>query len=171
MEEINKMPFGKQIRVGNFYFVKTTRSLGKKELATLRNQSGIPQDVRKHLGRGGLPYITVGTIGGGWHVSYVAGSVMYAFIESEYGRMDGAEGRSSLRNLFTMLYADTTVMGDAEYWRAKGEALKSLMERQKSADDATAERQALDDLERYEHAKSVIAGMAGEITKEERAGV
>lgn len=127
MEERKEMPFGKKEKVGNFEYYKITKSLSKKELNTLRNMTDVPFDVHKHLSRGVLTYMVVNTVGGGWSLRFVIGSTMYAFIEAEWSR--GEAGANALRNMFTMMYTDTTVMGDNEYWKAKSEALRALMER------------------------------------------
>lgn len=168
MEERKEMPFGKKFRVGNYYCVKTIRSLSKKEMNELRDQSGIPVDVRKHLNRGGLPYMTVATIGGGWSVSFVCGSVMYMFIEAEL--LKGGDGLNALHNLFTMMYADTTIMGDEAYWKAKSVALKGLMERKGEsaveAADTAADDEVLKEVEAEHKAKAHIVEMASEIGEE-----
>ena len=145
MENVRLLPFGRKISVGSFWFMKVTRSLSKRELSQLRDADGIPDDVRKHLRRDGLPYITVCSSGGGWSISFVCGTTMFAFIEYEYG-LGGEGGMAALQNLFTMMYADTTILGDSDYISAKADALKALMSRQGAAGESEAEKAADDEV-------------------------
>lgn len=159
MEERKEIDFGKRYRVGNFEVVKITRAMGKRELEVLRNSEGIPKDVRKHLNRSGLPYILVQTLSGGWSISYVCGSSMYRFIE--YELCNGDEGMASLVNLFTMMYSDTSVLGDDEYWKDKAEALNRFIERQRAKSVSQEdEKSVLDALKTEEEAKATIVEMA-----------
>lgn len=161
MEDVKTLPFGKKVSVGNFYFTKITRALSKKELRELRDAQGIPADVRKHLDRGGLPFIIVNTIGGGWSLSFVCGSVMYGYIEYAYSR-DELDG---LRNLFTMMYTDTSVLGDAEYLRDKAAALQSFITRQKVSKDENDD-EALEGVKTQYDATESLREMVEEAKKE-----
>lgn len=166
MEKEKMMPFGKKVSVGNFYVVKVTRSLSAAEQKVLRAGRNVPQDVRKRLTRRGLPYIVVNSVSGGWSISYVAGSLMYNFIEHEY--LSGEEGLQSLSSLFIMLFADTSILGDAEYLKAKGDALRAFVERNKAAAGDVDDSEILEDMKRDEQAIAVIKEMADEIAKEEK---
>lgn len=166
MEYEKMMPFGEKVSVGNFYVVKITKSLSAKEQKSLREANGVPADLRKRLTRGGLPYIVVNSVSGGWSISFVAGSTMYNFIEHEY--LQGEDGIVNLHRLFTMMYADTAILGDPEYLAAKGEALKAYMERQKAAEDDGGE--ALEDVMKDEEQRAVMREMAEEIMKDEEHG-
>ena len=166
MEERKEMDFGKKYRAGNFQCYKTTRSLSKREVAGLRNAVNMPPDVRKHLNRGGLPYITVQTIGGGWSISFVCGSTMYRFIEYEI--TNGESGIHALGNLFTMMYSDTTILGDSQYSNDKAVAIKAFMERQKAVCVSDEENdKELETLKAEEEAKAAIVDMAKEIEARE----
>lgn len=171
--EREEMPFGRKYRVGNFEVLKVTRSLGRKELNKLREEAGVPFDVRKHLSRGGLPYIIVSDISGSWSIWFVIGSIMYSFIESEIVQESDGGDLSALRNLFTMMFADTTVLGDGDYLKAKMRALKAFMNRikvrkrggkvveteeEKAADDA-----AMEDVVKMDEALDRIRDMASQI--------
>lgn len=153
-----EMDFGKKYRAGNFEYFKIVRSLSRKELKSLRDAAGIPADVQKHLNRGGLPYMIVQTVGGGWSVSFVCACSMYRFIEFE--AMNGDDGTNALVNLFTMMYSDTTILGDDQYHKDKAAALKAFMERiearKVSKEDDDKE---LDSLKADEAAKAVIEDM------------
>lgn len=166
MEEVKEMDFGKKYRIGNFECIKVVRSLSKRELAALRDEANIPKDVRKHLQRGGLPFMTVQSVSGNWSISFVISSVMYHFIEMNV--MNGEEGKHSLVNLFTMMYADTTIMGDQEYWKAKSDALHAFLERQKAKDVSDDDdKKELDTLKTEEEARENIKEMADELNKNE----
>jgi len=161
MEGNRVLPFGKKVSVGNFYFVKITRALSKKELRELRDAQGIPEEIRKSLGRGGLPFIVINTVGGGWSLCFVAGSVMFNYIEYAYSTGE----LEPLRRLFTMMYADTSVLGDAEYIRAKGDALTAFMDRQKVNDNVN-DNEGRED----EDLESVKVAMEGEEALREQIG-
>ena len=51
------LPFGKTIKTRHFTVLKFSKSLSKKEVASLRED--IPADVKKHLQRGSLPFIKI----------------------------------------------------------------------------------------------------------------
>ena len=164
--EKKEMDFGKRYRIGNFEVLKITRALSKKDLNILRDDAGIPKDVRKHLSRGGLPYILVNTISGGWSLSLVCGTEMYRFIEFEV--MNGDEGANALTNLFTMMYSDTAILGDDEYHKAKAAALKAYMERVQAKKVSQEEDdKELESLENEENARATILDMAEQIKKED----
>ena len=163
--EVKEMPFGKKFRVGNFEYLKITRVLGKKELNELRNNIGIPQSVRKNLQRGGLPYILVQAISGIWSISFACGSAMYNFIEYQNG--NGETGEKALYNLFIMMYSDTAILGDNEYWTEKKKTLDAFMKRCKEKEVSKEEDdKELDALRTEEEAKAAIIDMANEINKE-----
>ena len=52
---------------------------------------------------------------------------MYSFIEYQYD--NGDKGKQALYNLFLMMYSDTAVLGDNEYWEDKKKALNGFMQR------------------------------------------
>lgn len=164
------MDFGKVYRAGNFEVLKIVRTMGKKDLARLRDMNGVPVDVRKHLRRGGLPYMTVQTVGGGWSICFVCGSTMYRFIEYEV--MNGESGAHALHNLFTMMYCDTTILGDSEYTAAKSQALQAFVSRQQAKDVTEAEDgKVLEEEKEREAAKARIVDMvATELQQAEQEG-
>lgn len=131
------IPFGKKIRVGNFEILKLSKSLSKKEVKELRSSNDIPLDVQKHLSRGSLPYINVQTISGSWCISFVAGTTIFRLVDSCWSDKNGAlteQGNAALGQLFTMWYSDTSILGDAEYLKDKGESLKRFMVRVKATE-------------------------------------
>lgn len=172
MEERREMPFGKKFRAGNFEFFKITKSLSKKEVNMMRDEKGIPVDIRKHLNRGGLPYIIIQSISGGWSLSFVIGTIMYAFIEAEWRK--GEEGAKVLHKLFIMMYSDTAILADDKYWKDKEQALKSFLERQRAKEE-TAEEKAADDkileeMQKEESARADMSEMSSALLKEAEEG-
>lgn len=158
------MIYGKKKRVGNFEVMKFTRALSGKDVKVLRAMAGIPQDLSRNLQRGTIPFIKVTSLSGSWGVEFVAGTNMFRYIDNE-------EDDRALYNLFTMMFADTSVMGDKEYWDAKGEALKAFMERQKAQEMPKEEDdKILSDVEESEKAKAVLLDMAEQLRKEEDNG-
>lgn len=166
-KEILALDFGKTYTAGNFEYYKSTRALSGKEMKRLREESGIPKELWKKLPRGGIPYLTVTTHSRNWSVSFVAGTTMFSVIENAH-----KEGNiPALQNLFLMMYADTSVMGDSEYWDAKTKALNAFMERQEYPLVTPEEEQAtLDDIKRGEELKENITEAAETMLKEESDG-
>ena len=165
------LPFGKKIKVMNFFVLKYTKALKGGELKRLRNAEGIPADVQKHLQRGGLPYIKVMTLSENWSVEFICSSTMYNFIDSRCQVNEQNELPNdtilALHNLFALMYADTAVLGDTEYYEIKGKALNEFMARQKASDE-TAESKAEDDkvleeVKAGEEAKANIIDMSNQI--------
>lgn len=132
------MPFGKVCRVGNFRVLKTNRTLSKKQIAELRAESGLPKDFLGKVKRDGLPYIKVSAISGVWGVEFTVPTAMFYFLDSrDYNDADDLRG---LGNLFTTWLADTTLIGDLGYWKAKGQLVSDLVSRQsKESTDAEHE--------------------------------
>lgn len=177
------IPFGKKIKAGNFYIVKTSRSLSKKDIQVLRKQSGIPLAMQKDLSRSKLTYIKVSTITENWAVEYAPGLSMFSALDNLTPEMKdggltltGAE-LANVSAMFALAYADTSIAGDADYVQAKTIALNDLMGRmmgkeneadtdkndeqlQKESDDAAQEV-----LDKVEYAESLK--LVGENLKKE----
>lgn len=158
------MDFGKTYRIGNFLLMKGTKTLNRKEVEILRDEAGIPSDVRKHLSRAGLPYIRVSAISGTWSITYAIGMQMYSFIEFEV--MNGKEGGDVLAHILTNIYGDTNILGDAEYWDAKRKALEGLLNRQSSEVDKEADDKELESLKVEYEARENIKEMAEHMKEE-----
>lgn len=134
------LPFGRQQQVGNYLVLKYTKTLSAKELKILRMSSGAAQVAKErgiNLGRGGVPYIKVSTVGGEWEIHFAANTTMFHYIDSRFTWKDGKceldnESRKALYSLFLLFYGDTTIFGDAEYIENKGLCLKDFLERKKA---------------------------------------
>lgn len=159
------MEYGRKYRVGNFYVLKVNRVLRKSEVVELRNQMGIPMDMRKNLQRSQLPYIKVAAISGAWSIEYCCNTAMYSLIE-QWLAGDDEELKTSLYHMFNMMFTDTTVTGDAQYLSDKARAMKELMNRQKAVEISDEDdEKVLDDLKSDEEAKATIVDMAEQIKK------
>lgn len=131
-----KLDFGVKVHVGNFYFLKYSKSLSKKELAVLRKALNIPKEIQKHLQRGSLPYIKVSTVSNSWSVEFVIGTTMYEAIDALNIVMDddgvrqlyGVEMKNT-QAIFVAMLADTTTVGDFEYQVAKQKLLTEYLDR------------------------------------------
>lgn len=152
------MDFGKKYRVGNFTVLKYTKSLTKKELASLRED--LPRDVRKTLQRNGVPYIKIEAVSGIWAIEFCCNTDMFRMIDVLLAGGGTEVDVTGLTHMFLMWFTDTCIRGDREYVEAKAQAMKAFLDRQKAAavsDEADAE--ALKDVERDLDAHAVLAGM------------
>ena len=181
MEKEITLEFGKKYRVGNFVVFKHNRVLSKSEVAQLRNQMGIPQDIRKHLERAQLPYIKVEAISGIWAVQFCCNTNMYMFIDrilaraikaKEEGIVPENNSVEDFAHFFAMFFTDTTVLGDSIYSADKANALKAYMERRKALVEAeetpeekAADDKILDEMKKQEEQKATIIDMANTIKK------
>jgi len=163
------LPFGKKIRVMNFFVFKYTKTLKSGELKRLRNAQGIPAEVQKHLQRGGLPYIKVMTLSENWSVEFICATTMYNFIDNRCQMVEGQdvltpETITALHNLFALMYSDTAVLGDTAYYEAKGKALNEFIARQnalkETPESKAADDQILEEVKADEEAKANIIEMA-----------
>lgn len=132
-----ELEFGKKVACGNYYILKKSKSLSKKEIKSLRSASNIPNDVAKHLQRGSLPYIKVSTITESWSVEFVIGMTMYAFIDTvnvvtdaDGNRQLYGEEKNVMENIFVQMMADTTLVGDKEYRLGKMKLQQEYMDRE-----------------------------------------
>ena len=123
------MDFGKKVRVGNFEVLKFTRAMQKKELAQSRKTLGIPEELWKHLTRAGVPFIKVSALGGLWGAEFSVCTIMYRFIEDGIDK----ERLQGLEQVFVMMYADMSIVGDLDYWKEKQEAMNRFIDRKKAA--------------------------------------
>lgn len=176
-----QLPFGKKVQCGNFYVQKHTRALSGKELKKLRSAAGIPADVQKHLSRGVLPYITVGTVTDSWRISFACGMMTYNAIDEIPVAVDGAgnytyygTGYQNLGNIINGWFAYTSTAGDTEYQATVIKAMQDYLDRmsEKNAGPLPEEEneKVLDETEKAEKHKATIRDMAKEIMKEDKDG-
>jgi len=181
MEKEITLEFGKKYRVGNFVVFKHNRVLRRSEVEQLRNQMGIPADIRKSLQRSQLPYIKVESISGIWAVQFCCNTNMYMFIDRILAKALKAEEEgvvlehntvNDFAHFFAMFFTDTTVLGDSIYTADKANALKAYMERHKALVEAeetpeekAADDKILDEMKKQEEQKATIIDMANTIKK------
>lgn len=164
--EVKTMNFGEKYSVGNYRVFKYTKTLSKRDVQNLRKD--IPADIRKHLQRGGIPYIKVEAISGLWAIEFSIGTSVFRMLDTMIPDKENVTMFSHLINIWLM---DTTVPGDNEYQEAKAIALKAFMDRQKANEVSSEEDEAtLNDVKREEEAKAAIIDMANEVKKESENG-
>lgn len=139
------MEFGKRYQVGNFYMIKVTKTLPKKELSLIREW--IPEEMKRDMPRHGMPYIKVGTISGSWGIEFGPLERMFSALDgASKEELSDSETINMLSNLFSGMYVDTSLLGDKKYNVAKSKALKALTERlAKAKKEETEEEKAADD--------------------------
>ena len=178
------IPFGKVLRVGNFCVLKKTKSLTKEQVKQLRTNENIPPEVSKEFSRSGLPYIQVYAISDCWKVEFACTMNMFRFIDSMkvYG-FDNVqcsnkawlgnfteESQKALTNLFNMMFADSTTVGDPEYWVSKNDTLSAYLQREidkhKEISDEDDAKILKEEQAKFE-ANQTSKEMANEISKED----
>ena len=176
------LPFGKTIKTRHFTVLKFSKSLSKKEVASLRKD--IPAEIKKHLQRGSLPFIKIADIAGTWGVEYSIGTSMYAALDgcvpvAVGDHYDFSKDDENFIEAFSQLmYADTSLPGDAEYTAGKLKLRDEYIARESAkrnadADNGKTEEQlrkesdeaVQDVIDRDKHAETLI-GMAEQIKKE-----
>lgn len=139
-----ELPFGKEARCGNYKVLRYTKSLSKKELEKLRENENIPDEVRKILNRGSLPFIKVSTVSGSWSVEFCISMDMYRkILEIPVGR--DAKGRHwyfgeeevIFYNEINKWLASTSIVGDSEYFADGIRDMRRFIER--STEDPLSE--------------------------------
>lgn len=181
--------FGKKVKCGNFYIIKKSASLTKKEVASIRRGMKIPVDALRHLQRGSIPYIKVSTMSESWSVTLMVGMNMYSFLDTMEVSVD-KEGnysvdekeRGVIENIIVHMYTDTTIVGDIEYYMAKLKLINAFINRE-SQRRAAADKEGKSEeqlrkeseeavqevIDRDGHA-STLLDMAEQIAKEEEGG-
>lgn len=131
------MDFGKSYRIGNFEVVKLSRSLSKRELKTLRDERQVPEELRKHLTRGSLPYIKVRAISGIWAIEWSVGTAMFNLFDGCLGA-DGAnepDVQEGLKGLVSRMYSLCSIVGDKQMNIDLTKALSDFLKRRKANDE------------------------------------
>ena len=176
------LPFGKTIKTRHFTVLKFSKSLSKKEVASLRED--IPADIKKHLQRGSLPFIKISDIAGTWGIEYSIGTSMYAALDEcvsvavgdhyEFSKDDG----NIIEAFAQLLYADTSLPGDAEYTAGKLKLRDEHLARESARLNAAADKGKTEEqlrkesdeavqevIDRDKHAETILE-MAEQIKKE-----
>lgn len=137
------LPFGKTIKTRHCTMLKFSKSLSKKEVASLRED--IPDEIKKHLQRGSLPFIKISDIAGTWGVEFSVVTSMYAALDKfvpvavgdhyEFSKDDG----NIIEAFAQLMYADTSLPGDAEYTAGKLKLRDEYIAREASRRNAAAD--------------------------------
>lgn len=132
------LPYGKKMRCHNFYVEKVGRALNKADMKRLRAEM-MPNMPKGYKGsqRTSMPVIRVSDLQGMWRIEYAVSATMFhifdafewAFINGEYVITD-----ETCYRLLTMLYCDTTIVGDEEYIGDRVKALNAFTARVKAHD-------------------------------------
>lgn len=130
------MEYGKKVYVGNFWMMKKSRSLSKKEMRELREKDNLAPEVRKNLSRSALPYIHIENISGGWEMNIGIGMSMYGALDGLVTApggdrgwyVPGIEGLNA-EAVIAGMFVDTTIVGDEEYQAAKYRVMREYIER------------------------------------------
>lgn len=126
------LKFGKKYNVGNYYLLKKNKTLSKKEIGELRDEIGIPKEFRENLRRDGVPVIVVSSVSGHWRVEYMPMLRMYQLLDDiELDENDEVVDVEMLDTLFSMIYANATVLGDEEFYASIKECYVELLKRVK----------------------------------------
>lgn len=128
---VKGLPFGKRLRCGNFYVEKISRALSKADMKKLRKDMPVFKDRQ----RTAMPVIRVSDLQGMWRVEYAVSATMFHifdnyawdYYDGEYYITD-----DTCKRLVTMLFCDTTVVGDMEYVNARVKALNEFTMRVKA---------------------------------------
>lgn len=145
------MDFGKSYRIGNFEVVKLSRSLKKSELKMLRDEAKVPEELRKHLTRGSLPYVKVRAISGIWAIEWSAGTAMFNLFDGCLGsagrteRTGNAEGDGNdvlegLKGLVSRMYSLCSIVGDRQMNADLTKALSDFLGRRGDGRTGSSER-------------------------------
>lgn len=159
--------FGKKYRIGSFFLFKYTKTLDKKSLGVLREAYKMSDKEKRGLDRMKMPFVKVESLTGGWGIEWIAGSSPYAFLESAFDESGELieERKKSVENYIYLLFTDTNVLGDGEYYADKGNALRAFVDRQKS--ESENDEEDLKAVEDMEKAISDIGEIAEKVEKED----
>lgn len=180
-KERPSLPFGKEIKIGNYKVLKFTKSLSKSQLKGLRN---VPAGLKKQLARAGIPYIKVEAISGIFALTFCFNTQVFRWLDycipaaleaQENGETLAQNSVADILHVFGMWMTDVCTTGDQKYYEDKANALKALIERQKAFAGAaeTAEEKAEDDkileeVKADEEAKAKLVEMSKEVSDGEQ---
>lgn len=171
------LPFGKVLRAGNFMYMKHVVSLDRKRLRELRGK--VPFIPKGAGNVTGVSFIRVSTVSGSWSLDISCVYQIYNAIDQapfEVSKDGEASFKGSALGIMSLLadrlYADTTLVGDAEYTRQKMEALKDFLDRRtarKGARESAEEKKKDDEILAEEESRmrteDTIRGLGEEILK------
>lgn len=158
--------------------MKKSRTPSKKELKAMRKASNIPEEVQRHLDRGQLPFIEVGTVSGSWRIEFVCEFGMYRALDEIPVAIDSdgnltyyGDAYKSLGNLINSWFAYTSTVGDAEYQADVVKAMERYLSRMAKAGkkplSAKENESVLTEAEDNARHEETLKNMLNEIEKED----
>lgn len=157
------LPFGKKLRCGNFFVEKVSRALNKSEAKALKKEllAKMPKGF-KGAQRASLPVIRCSDIAGVWRIEWGISSAMFHVFDNfewVYFNGDYVIKDETCKRLLTMLFCDTTVLGDKEYVEARVKAMNGFIERVKINEiDESEEEKTLEVLKALQTVKEASDG-------------
>jgi len=133
---VKNLPYGKKMRCHNFVVEKVGRALNKADMKRLRAEM-MPNMPKGYKGsqRVSMPVIRVSDLQGMWRIEYAVSATMFHIFDSfEWTYFDGEYviTDETCHRLLTMMFCDTTVVGDAEYMSDRVKALNAFTARVKA---------------------------------------
>lgn len=157
------LPFGKKLRCGNFFVEKVSRALSKSEAKALKKEllAKMPKGY-KGAQRASLPVIRCSDIAGVWRIEWGVSSAMFHVFDNfewVYFNGDYVIKDETCKRLLTMLFCDTTVLGDKEYVEARVKAMNDFINRVKiNETDDEEEKNTLEVLKALQTVKEASDG-------------
>lgn len=177
-KNVSTLPFGKRVKCGNYYVLKTMRALPGNELKKLRNNANIPKDMQKHLQRSSLPCITVSTMVDSWKVSFMVGMTMFnaideipVFHDSKGNYEYMGEQALNLANIINFWACFTSTVGDEEFQADCIKAMSRYLDRMSEKNKAPLSKEETEkicdeEIER-EKVKATLINMLNEMNKKD----
>ena len=160
------LEFGKIYHAGNFIIKKVKKTLTKEQIKSLREVGGV--DVRnfEEDTRLGIPYINVSTISRSWSVEWSIGNMMFGLIDGLPQGKNGditPHGKDVIHSVITLMFADSTTIGDANYIKAKLDLLHGYLKRIGRDNAKTTDSEFLKEDEENESHKAAILGIVKDV--------
>lgn len=183
-KERPSLPFGKEIKIGNYKVLKFTKSLSKSQLKGLRADENVPAGLKKQLARAGIPYIKVEAISGIFALTFCFNTQVFRWLDycipaaleaQEKGETLAQNSVADILHVFGMWMTDVCTTGDQKYYEDKANALKALIERQKAfagiaetAEEKAEDDKILEEVKADEEAKAKLVEMSKELADGEK---
>lgn len=190
-KERPSLPFGKEIKIGNYKVLKFTKSLSRDQLKALRKTAG--NGGVKGLSRAGIPYIKVEAISGIFALTFCFNTQVFRWLDycipvaleaQEKGETLAQNSVADILHVFGMWMTDVCTTGDQKYYEDKANSLKALIDRQRpagvkseanasetvaeSAEEKAVDDKVLEDVKADEEAKAKLVEMSKEVADGEK---
>ena len=181
-KERPSLPYGKEIKIGNYKVLKFTKALSRDQLKALRKTAG--NGGVKGLSRAGIPYIKVEAISGIFALTFCFNTQVFRWLDycipaaleaQEKGETLAKNSVADILHVFGMWMTDVCTTGDQKYYEDKANALKALIERQKAfagtaetAEEKAEDDKILEEVKADEEAKAKLVEMSKEVADGEQ---